>query len=137
MSREISGGCLCGNVRFKLTGPFSHFHFCHCSRCRKATGSAHATNIFGKADSIHWVQGVDLIKRFDLPEAKQFSRCFCSLCGSPVPHQSRGTDLLIIPAGSLDEAPGILPQDHIFWSSRAEWYESSLEVKHFDRYPTD
>lgn len=135
MSEVIKGGCLCGQVRYKVSGPFTQFHLCHCSRCRKSTGSAHASNIFGHVDSLQWTEGKELVKRFDLADAKRFSRCFCCQCGSPLPHQSRGTDLLIIPAGSLDEDPDIQPQDHIFWSDKAEWYESCEEAPRFDRYP--
>ncbi len=136
MTNEIAGGCLCGQVKYKVIGPFDQFHLCHCSRCRKSTGSAHAANIFGKVDHIQWLQGEASIKRFDLPEAKQFARSFCDACGSPVPHQSGKTDILIIPAGSLDEIPEIMPQDHIFWADRSEWYEASLDVTRFERYPS-
>jgi len=135
MVDEIFGGCLCGKVRFKVSGPFDQFHFCHCSRCRKSTGSAHATNVFGKINNLQWLQGETFIKRFDLPAAKQFARSFCTDCGSPLPHRSGDTEILIIPAGALDTAPSVLPQDHIFWADRSEWYEASLEVQRFDRYP--
>ena len=42
----IEGKCLCGNVRYRITGPILNFQYCHCSRCRKFTGSAHAANVF-------------------------------------------------------------------------------------------
>jgi len=135
LSREIKGSCLCGQVRWTLKGPFESFHLCHCSRCRKGTGSAYAANIFTRPENITWLSGEELIKRFDLPQAKRFSKCFCSHCGSTVPYVSRTGQYLLIPAGSLDEDPGIRPQDHIFWADRACWYDQGSESEKFDAYP--
>jgi len=135
MSNEIAGSCLCGKVQFVIWGPFTAFHLCHCSRCRKDTGSAHASNIFTEPENIRWLSGEDLVERYDLPNAKRFAKCFCTECGSPVPYSSRDNRFLIIPAGSLDADPGIQPQDHIFWKDHANWYEPGLTAPHFDEYP--
>ena len=43
---ELNGGCMCGRVKFRIRPPYSKFVHCHCQRCRKATGAAHATNIY-------------------------------------------------------------------------------------------
>ncbi len=132
---KIKGGCLCGEVTYEVTGPFDQFHLCHCSRCRKSTGSAHASNIFTKPENIRWLTGESLIKRFDLPTAERFARCFCSQCGSGVPYLSRNGLALTIPAGSLDDDPGIRPQDHIFWRDRGCWYDEGVTAPRFDEYP--
>ncbi|MCB1762123.1 MAG: GFA family protein [Gammaproteobacteria bacterium] len=135
MSKEIAGSCLCGKVRFTIWGPFSAFHLCHCSRCRKDTGSAHASNIFTEPGNIRWLSGEEIVQRYDLPTAERFAKCFCRECGSPVPYLSRDHKFLIIPAGSLDADPDVRPQDHIFWQDRADWYEAGLAAVHFDGYP--
>ncbi|MCW8943936.1 MAG: GFA family protein [Sedimenticola sp.] len=132
---KIKGGCLCGEVTYEVTGPFDQFHLCHCSRCRKSTGSAHASNIFTKPESIRWLTGESLIKRFNLPTAERFARCFCSQCGSGVPYLSRNGLALIIPAGSLDDDPGIRPQDNIFWRDRGCWYDEGVTAPRFEEYP--
>ncbi len=126
---------MCGQVSWTVKGPFDAFHLCHCSRCRKDTGSAHAANIFTRPENITWLSGQDLIKRYDLPEARLYSTCFCTHCGSTVPYVSRSGAVLIIPAGSLDDDPGIGPQDNIFWTDRAVWYDQGLESEKFDTYP--
>ena len=123
MSEEIHGSCLCGTVKYAVKGPFDVFYFCHCTRCRKSTGSAHASNIFTSADNIRWISGEDNIKRFDLTTAEFFSKCFCGECGSLVPYLSRRGPIIIIPAGSLDGDPPIRPKNNIYWESRAEWYD--------------
>ncbi|RPH66319.1 MAG: aldehyde-activating protein, partial [Hyphomicrobiales bacterium] len=49
MSSRHLGSCLCGDVRFEIAGDFEKFYLCHCSRCRKDTGSAHGANLFASA----------------------------------------------------------------------------------------
>jgi hypothetical protein len=108
------------------------FALCHCSRCRKSTGSAHASNIFTDPGNITWHTGQSLVRRFELPSAERFSKCFCSECGSPVPSLSRDGKRLLIPAGSLNSDPGVRPHARIFLASRAAWYENLDSVRSFD-----
>ena len=137
MSEPIQGACLCGRVRFQITGPFEEFHLCHCSQCRRATGSAHAANIFSTQDRIEWLAGEDLVKRYTPEQPDVISKRFCTHCGSPVPYTSLASGRLIIPAGSLSQAPGITPDDNIFWADRADWYDAGVEAQHVDGDPWD
>jgi hypothetical protein len=118
----IGGSCLCGKVRFEVTLPFERFVHCHCSRCRKTTGTAHATNAVVKAAAFRWHQGEEYVRRYDLPTASSFATSFCQQCGSPVPHRTRSGREVIVPAGSLDDDPGCQPERHVHWSSRAGWF---------------
>ena len=137
MSNPIHGSCLCGQVQFRVTGPFDVFHLCHCSQCRRSTGTAHAANIFTTEDRIEWLAGEDLVKRY-IPEQKGvISKAFCSHCGSLVPYTSLQSGRLIIPAGSLSESPGIEPADNIFWRDRADWYDAGLAAEHVEQFPDD
>jgi hypothetical protein len=117
----VHGSCLCGSVTFAVELPFDRFVHCHCSRCRKASGTAHATNAVAKADAFRWLQGEELVVRYDLPTARSFATSFCQLCGSPLPHLTRSGREAIIPAGSFDDELGVKPERHIHWSSRANW----------------
>jgi hypothetical protein len=79
MSQEsLAGSCLCGGVRFEIKPPLAAFRYCHCSRCRKATGTAHAANIFVPATQFTWLAGETQTRKFDLPGAKRFAVCFCT-----------------------------------------------------------
>ena len=129
MSETISGACLCGRVRYQVSGPFDAFHLCHCSQCRRSTGSAHAANIFTSPDRLEWIAGEDLVKRYTPDQADVISKCFCTHCGSLVPYTSLKSGKLIIPAGSLNGPPGIVPDDNIFWRDRADWYDAGLQAK--------
>lgn len=135
MHQTVEGGCLCGRVRFRVRGPFQMFHLCHCSQCRKATGSAHASNIFTAPGNIDWLSGKELIRHFQLRGEQSFTKCFCGNCGSALPYLNRSGKYLVIPAGTLDDDPGIRPQDNIFWRDRAAWYEAGLGAQHYDGYP--
>lgn len=135
MSETFAGSCLCGAVTFEVTGPFESFHLCHCSRCRKATATAHASNLFTSPGNIRWLSGEDLVRRFDLPSAQRFARAFCSVCGSGMPYVNRPGTMLVVPAGSLDDDPGIVPDDRIFYRDRAPWHDAAQTVPAFDEYP--
>ena len=135
MSEKIAGSCLCGQVTFKVWGPYKGFRLCHCSRCQKASGSAHVANIFTAPDQIEFLSGSELVKRYDHLPAETFSKCFCSNCGSVVPYTNRPGTALIIPAGTLDADPGIVPEANIFWPDRASWYDSGVAAQHCEEYP--
>ncbi len=120
----IRGSCLCGSVRYEVDEPFDHFLYCHCSRCRKATGTAHAANAVVKREAFRWLDGETLVARYDLPSAARgFASAFCRQCGAPMPHVTRSGLRVIVPAGSLNETPGTRPAGHAHWASRAGWYE--------------
>ncbi len=123
-STPLAGSCLCGSIKFEVTPPFTAFRYCHCSRCQKASGSAHAANAFVPAAQFKWLAGESLIQRYDHAPAQRFTVWFCGQCGSRVPHQVRGRDDMLIPAGLLDAPPADMPhpENSIFWGSRAAWY---------------
>jgi hypothetical protein len=130
----VSGSCLCGDVQFKCENRFKQFHLCHCIQCQKATGSAHVSNLFTDSENIEWVSGKEKIKRYDVP-GRSISSAFCTSCGSPVPYESGSGKSLIVPAGVLDSAPNITPQDNIFWSERSSWYEEGVGSRKFEKFP--
>ena len=72
----MKGSCLCGKVTYQMSPPFNVFQFCHCSRCRKFTGSAHAANLFVTPEQFEWLSGEDYVGRYEHPEAKYFATCF-------------------------------------------------------------
>ena len=117
----LKGSCLCGAVKYEVTGEPKRFYYCHCSRCRKATGTGHAANLFLQPGTLRWLAGRERVVEYKVPEAVRFTNSFCSICGSRVPRQAPGADVVMIPAGSLDDAAPIKPQAGIFADSRADW----------------
>lgn len=137
MSEPMRGSCLCGAVQFEVTAAFEKFYWCHCSRCRKETGSAHASNLFTAPQAVRWLRGRETLKRFDLATAKSFSRAFCSECGAPMPYVNRAGTHLVVPAGALDAEPPLRPQDQLHWASRAGWYEPGLAATRCQDEPAE
>lgn len=135
MSEKLSGGCLCGKVRYEVSGPFEAFFLCHCSQCQRSTGSAHASNLFTSEDRLEWKSGAELVKRFTPEVADMISKAFCSHCGSLVPYTSLKSGKLIVPAGSLDDDPGMSPGFQIFWRDRAPWYDGTATAKRCEQWP--
>ena len=133
-SLTFRGGCLCGTVTFEIASPLQRMVHCHCSRCRRGTGTGHATNFIANPDQLKWLSGEESISRFDLPGAQSFAKWFCGRCGCPLPRPSR-SGKLVVPAGSLDSAPAELPADHIFWGSRAPWACESGDAPTHETYP--
>jgi len=131
----LHGSCLCGSITFEAIGEPKHFYYCHCQRCRKATGSGHATNLFLQPGSLRFLQGEDLLRAWKVPEAARFANVFCGQCGSRMPRQPPGSDMVIIPCGSLNDEPDFRPQAHIFTASSASWSSRSDELPAFPEYP--
>ena len=136
MSVKISGSCLCGEVEYDVSGEPVRFYHCHCERCRKATGTGHASNLLmTPVTSITWTKGESFLGSYKVPEAERFYNCFCTKCGSPMPRIVPELDAVLIPAGSLDSEPPIPPQGRIFWDSRVDWSCESGELPTYAEYP--
>lgn len=134
MTLTTLGTCLCGTVRFEISGEFESFFLCHCSRCRKDTGSAHAANLFSATAAITWLSGRDSIKTYRVP-ASRHQRSFCELCGSALPSMHGDGTLLVVPAGSLDSEIDIRPTAHICFASRAGWDDHLEDIPKIDALP--
>ena len=135
MDEKHSGSCLCGVVRYEVTGNFERFFLCHCKYCQKDTGSAHAANLFSSTATLNWLTGQDKVVTFNLPSTRH-SRSFCSVCGSAVPTQQIANGLLVVPAGSLDSNLTNKPNAHLFVSSRASWDHELEQVFCYEGFPT-
>lgn len=129
----LRGSCLCGAVKYAVTGEPKRFYHCHCSRCRKATGSGHATNLFLEPGTLAWLSGEDHIRAFKVPEAQRFANHFCTTCGSRLPRQN--ADFVMIPCGSLDDESPIKPQARIFSGSSTSWSCTGDGLPAFAEYP--
>lgn len=117
----VRGSCLCGDVHYVVDGSAIAARHCHCGRCRKARGAAHASNLVVAADALRFTAGADAIRRYKVPEAKYFTQCFCGRCGAKVPVVDRDRGITIVPLGGLDDPPPISPQEHIWTADIPSW----------------
>ena len=131
----IRGSCLCRGVQFEVDGAVIDMTDCHCSMCRKAHGASFVTFVSANPDDFRWVQGEDLITRYHA--SAELERPFCRTCGSNLPLYYAKMNEMAIPAGSLDDDPGIRLETNIFVGSKAPWIEIDESVQCFDEYPPD
>jgi len=129
-----TGGCLCGAVRYEISGPVRAAEYCHCSMCRKASGSAFSSNAEVAAVDFRWVAGSELLSEF--ASSAQRRKCFCSTCGSHlVIRRLDDPGTIIVTLGTIDSDAGVRPNRHVFVDSRATWFEITDDLAQFHVYP--
>lgn len=120
----LEGRCLCGGVRFRLTGRLGPAGFCHCKQCQRASGSAFAANAPARAKYFEVVAGADLISEYESSSGK--FRAFCSRCGGPIySRRDSEPDIRRIRLGTLESDPERRPLAHLWVASKAPWYSIS------------
>ena len=122
VSLPITGGCLCGAVRYEASEPPFWAGHCHCQNCRKHTGAAFATDAMFRAANLTWLsQEPTYYKSLEICE-----RGFCPTCGSTVSARFyKEPDIVVMAAGSLDDPNVIEPTLHAFTSRRVKWLRLS------------
>ena len=134
MSQITTGSCQCGTVKFRISGAFERFFLCHCMRCRKDTGSAHAANLFSSTATVDWLSGRDNVRTYRVPGTRH-EKSFCIACGSALPRVQLDGALVVVPAGSLDSPIAVRPDAHICCASRADWDAHLEDVPQLDALP--
>ncbi|WP_297576854.1 GFA family protein [uncultured Deefgea sp.] len=126
---QFVGGCLCGNVRYAYSGPILDANYCHCTDCRRVTGSAFNVGVRIRAAEFIITQGEvrEFTKQGD--SGNSLTRHFCGNCGSPLYTSSPlHDDFLFIKAGSLDDSSAIVPTDQSWISSAVSWANISPDL---------
>jgi hypothetical protein len=126
----IAGRCLCSAVQFEIDGRLGPAIYCHCSQCRRASGSAFAANASVRARYLRFHSGRDAIREYESTPGE--FRAFCSRCGSPVYSRlASDPETFRIRLGTLDGDPGRRPQAHLWVGSKAVWHEITDELPQF------
>ncbi|ASP37572.1 aldehyde-activating protein [Bacterioplanes sanyensis] len=127
------GSCLCGDVQVTIDGLISSIIHCHCSLCRKSSGSAYATNGFINAQDFTITQGQDKLAYFELRPGKK--RHFCRRCASPIySSNQQDPDRLRIRLGLLDGEIQERPCAHIFVTSKAGWEDLDADIPRYSEH---
>ena len=138
---KLRGSCLCGGVRYEITGPLVGPGNCHCSMCRKQHGAAFRSRARVQLTDFKWVQGEDLVRFYESSPGTR--RGFCSVCGSPMANRiatnavtggfnlAGATEMIGVQLGSLDDDPGVSPQVHVFVASKAPWFTITDDLPQF------
>ena len=116
----LTGGCLCGGVRFEISEPLLLAGYCHCTRCQRRTGTAASASARISPGSLRITAGEDLIRAYEPPDG--FAKMFCSACGSALwSRHPRDHEWISVRLGAFDEDPGIRPSYHQYVAYAAPW----------------
>lgn len=127
------GSCLCGQIKIEIDGPISSIIHCHCSKCRKNSGTAYATNGFIFSKDFKITQGKEKLGSFETSKGKV--RHFCSVCASPVySSNSADSERLRLRLGILDSSIEERPISHNFVSSKANWDDLDADLPRYDSH---
>jgi hypothetical protein len=113
----MNGKCLCGAVEFEIVGQLPKIYQCHCSQCRKVTGSASNSGLIVPVKQFRWIRGTEHICSY----TSGYRSDFCCRCGSPVPNPLREKPMYWVPVGLLEDDSKIEIAAHIFVGSKANW----------------
>jgi len=115
-----TGRCLCGSVQFEIHAPIQNIVYCHCSKCRKAQGSAFATNGNVASHAFRFTKGEDQLTGYKSSPTQ--TKYFCRHCGSPVISKKSDTPSVVrIRLGTIESPINEQPEAHIFTGSKADW----------------
>lgn len=134
-----TGSCLCGIVKYEIRGEIGVGYYCHCSRCRKASGSAFASNAVVGADDFVVTGGAEALRTYT-NAGTGLHRVFCSGCGSPIISRREGVPQVRVRLGSLDTPLGQGPQAHLYQAhlyvdSKADWWSIRDDLPRYPEAP--
>lgn len=128
---SLRAECLCGAVEYNVEDRLEYAGYCHCSECRRSSGSAFSA--FGgiAEEALGIVKGEEHISTYHKTEDSLL--CFCSICGSSLFSRKPNTGMVHLRFGSLTDIPGLKPQAHVFVNSKAMWYEITDNLPQFQK----
>ena len=126
---ELTGGCLCGAVRFAISSPLQTARSCHCSRCRKAFSGAGSAYAEVERGSFAWICGQEELVRYET--APGWGLAFCGRCGSTLVG-THADEVHGVTLGCVDGDPGVEIGQHIFVASKAPWDHIGGHAPQFD-----
>ena len=127
---ETTGGCLCGSVRYRVTGPLRPIIYCHCRQCRRTSGHFVAATAVAKGEL--YIEADENLEWFASSDSA--SRGFCSRCGSSLFWHSMARENISIMAGTLDESTGLEAVEHIYVKDKGDYYDLTDDLPKAPRY---
>ena len=127
----LEGGCLCGHIRYRASGPPFAVKHCHCEQCRRYTGAVFATGVAFSAENITWLH--------DEPSIYMGSDIcgysFCPKCGSSIAYHWIADDDIWLTIGTLDNPELVASQGHILNEEKISWIHINDGLPRYDKFP--
>lgn len=131
--RKLKASCLCGGIELSVIDDFKYFGLCHCSQCRKMSGSAFSTVAAVPFENLRFEKGRDLVRYFD--KSSESSLAFCGKCGSPLFGKEKSRQLYHLRAGLLDDEPTQKPAASYYFGSGSGWHDPDGQIERHDTLP--
>ena len=129
----LRGGCLCGAVQYEVEDDFQYMGYCHCSECRRFSGSASAAVGGVPYSALRTTRGEESVARYQ--KSPKTELCFCRTCGSSLYSRKLDREMLHVRLGSLMDPPSMKPSYHVFVGSKAAWEQIDDDLLKFDAQP--
>ena len=128
---EHTGGCMCGAVRYKITGDFTYSAHCHCRSCQRAVGAGYATWSASTPENFAVTKGE--ISIYDSSAGVQ--RGFCNHCGTSLTYTGDDwTDVAFLSA-TLDDPSTATPTSNVYLDHQQHWAPIDPDLKQFKQFP--
>ena len=135
--KVLSGGCLCGHVRYEYAGEPEGANYCHCSTCRRMTGSAFNVGIRGQANLLNIISGKVKGYTRKADDGNEITREFCPECGSPLfTRLPSNPQFIFIKAGSLDDSTCVKPSYQMWTEEAVPWAHIDENITSYPQTPT-
>lgn len=120
----MRGNCFCETVQFELDGNAFGLYQCHCSQCRRQSGSLSSAATIAPDTQFRWLSGTASISSWS--HSSGFRSDFCAVCGSPVPNTLGNLPYVWVPAGLLEDGGHLEIVAHVCVDSKASWDRAPL-----------
>ena len=123
MPSTLTGGCLCGAIRYPIAAPVTELRACHCTDCQKTSGTAGSVNAVVPTDAFRITQGTPKRYAAKAASGRTLYRFFCGDCGSPI-HSQREVNtanVVAVRAGTLDRSDDLRITAHIWTKTAKPW----------------
>ena len=126
---ELKGSCLCGNLIFMISPQTNEIYQCHCSKCRKLSGSSSNANLVVNQDEFEWIKPPSSLKKYLMEDG--WESVFCENCGSISPQEVIEQRIVYVPAGLLENHESLKVTKHIYVGSKAHWDNLDNDILQF------
>ena len=124
---KLTGGCLCGAVRYAFEGTPGEAGWCHCRMCQRSSGAPAQTYVVLPQAGFRYVAGAPALYR----SSEKGERRFCAVCGSQIEFRQAGGGEVSLNSGTLDHPSLVPPDRHIWTSSEVPWFADAAGLTRF------
>lgn len=135
LHRKNEGSCLCGKIKYSITGEVDAIRGCHCSRCRQRSGTAFFAGLPVLFTDFQISGDENNTNEYFLPDSQYYRYSFCNSCGTVIPGIFPDGKRTVIGAGTLDSTSPVRLMYHIYYESKAPWINLNSSKKCFDGPP--